>query len=1666
MADWREGGRPASRSHPPTNPPAVKKPANDGGRADWRMDVDDAPSGMVFQDDGEQLSWWATHQFVGFSLLIGAAALVVLFIVIAAMKPVPLSVRLAAQEYWLPDQPYAVGDSKMFGLLAEQNKSATIRLKKMKNWIGKEDLEPEDVDEVAGNVGAEKADRASRRETAAYYLLGRGYVEWDRKNKTLLPRMSFDGGEALDVEAWLKSLTGDVIVILDGSRGRDRWDFGESYNLFPLAVRQTIERLEKTEGGDDAQLSAKLCVITSCSEGERDWIAPPMLGSPVARATQLGLVGSGGVARRSAKQLFLWKTVAAGDLAEYIQRQSRTWSITNSSLEQNPQVFFLKLNPQTIIARAAPKPEFPTSKPDAIDKNFERIKGFVADLPSPAAARAQAPLTWARLENAMAVAAHAATERCDGFETSFQDAERAKEAIRSRLLKGLPQASKTWETFMQELVNGSTHNNGIRATLRLLRSDGLLIPEEAFVDLLIENVDWQEVDNDPEKTNVVRLALQVWDISERLATTTDPRVHWFTQHMQPPGQKEGEINLEELRRRATDRLLANQWDEARQNYIAILADYEHLLKRQARVADTLALIDTMFAEAPWCGLWSLDELHLTSHESVPQNDTAAQAAKRLDEAAEQTEARLQAYKKAYSSVRKAASDLKAIAQSDIAAVDKSELLQLEIQGIHHGQEHARARHEALRQCQNPHWVINNAETNTLAQAIKLVISTVDDAGTESWQPMAIGPPGRKSTEHSQVAYRTRMSKLLDNESHPLQWMIAPRQPLEDADLGEEGREGSFEKAVCDLGVAVRHAIDKAETIVLKLVEDDASADSWQALFAESIELRKLAWLLAKRLESRPEDIPWDRFYRHCWTEQRRWLAERALRDFWGNRPRDDQMAFELLSNYYVSANAQEADWKRLSDQLQKDLKRCRDKAAALSFENVETELDGETILAGSIAGLSAQWPVDGVAALQLEGGTADKRMPVRTVGGTRSERSRRIAWQPPIGSPPTFKLHSPQDEQLPEEGKISLTYRGHRRKQSVRLVPQPIDWLSVVHEPELRTPQITVQGDAGREIEVAFILDCSRSMKNRLTGESKDVRMRVAQDQLNRLVDKMYRFAGERCRVSLWMYGHRSAWPTERSKKYGRSLKPGVRGNWRNEDFWDTSGYTSRERDFKGPPDLDVGLEVDTGMLDKNQVVELENKINSAAPHGGTPLYYAIHRAIENMGPANLPPRTRHIFLMTDGGNWIQSENEFGELKNYRSKKRVQQELSVSNVKLATLFLGRDPTERPDDQKLSEQQEREIRGYNALKELASSDDFFHSNNLQQMQGRIDLWLSDVLGAAGYYVRPISAASTVKSPQEPSPFNSTWEAEDHGHETVSSGEEYDVVVTKLPPGGALASRTVRLHGWEDLQLKFIAGEQSRLAFLPYDKAEFNYFGDPRLLDPEEFSMVSVGENRMPQLVTGLMHGVRRHDEVEFRAALQFNADTLQTPQPAAVWIEVAPSDIDGALLPQRSYRSCDIDCQGRNIPVLKWRVTKWPAESQSALVNHYCVMDESALAALWEPWRIDANGAASQLLECSWSSAWESIDDGRRWRLRVFSRDERAGGVLVRVVRGASNDPVVRTERRQAKDGSQTEHWYEFDERQTDITLELLAAEKLKDVCRGGQPRTAFVEGVRVPVVGE
>ena len=639
-----------------------------------------------------------------------------------------------------------------------------------------------------------------------------------------------------------------------------------------------------------------------------------------------------------------------------------------------------------------------------------------------------------------------------------------------------------------------------------------------------------------------------------------------------------------------------------------------------------------------------------------------------------------------------------------------------------------------------------------------------------------------------------------------------------------------------------------------------------------------------------------------------WHTRRTIDDFWGPNPTaaSSMPFFQIAADDYLRSARELC----LGDPLQRELRELlslREEAAEKAVSpdkpaDVFFDEDGLPIRHTISARVAENLP-PGTAALylqdrqqrlfplQADSREADPRRP--------SPELRRMAVS--VSAAAAARLPDywiPNGPRLREESELQAValYRGHRRPSSTCYVQPARGTDIILVRPKYPAPTVVVTGTAGDPMPVMLVLDCSASMDK---PSSRETRPGVAPDSgsgrkidvakaavlriLEGLVDQPYN-------VGLMAYGHRTEW---RAGGKGYDVFPPGLDIHPNNDVAEVLPIAQRTR-------LDAG---------KRQLV------NSLEPHGETPLYLAIIRAMEKLPPVGRG-NEKHVVVITDGVN-NQGPDPKGPVADRKKAIHVADALKLAahrGVRLDIVGFHIDRDKLDDDGRQS------LKNLEDLVRACKGTMTFADDETSLVTA-----LRSSLPVSRYTVETVPDGD----PITPKPLLLKQTC-DTIPKPNNGAVEYLVKLVDLKQ---TAQATIVVEGGEALQLAI----QEALGERRLVHARYTWQLE---LDASETVSAMVDGSPRTFFIGAHLPQVKGR-AMAFQISVQ-NGDAEQfSPRPKEAWVRIRPDLPAGHPEADTAYTLYDLYfVPERPVPVLGCRVPNWPDAAETAKIEVWCKLQKT------------------------------------------------------------------------------------------------------------------------------
>lgn len=430
---------------------------------------------------------------------------------------------------------------------------------------------------------------------------------------------------------------------------------------------------------------------------------------------------------------------------------------------------------------------------------------------------------------------------------------------------------------------------------------------------------------------------------------------------------------------------------------------------------------------------------------------------------------------------------------------------------------------------------------------------------------------------------------------------------------------------------------------------------------------------------------------------------------------------------------------------------------------------------------------------------------------------------------------------------------------------------------------ITLLGQRRKRASIMFVLDCSRSMEQPLSGESADQpgppRLELAKGALTSMLDELSRHDGTR--IGVILLGHRIAWT--RSDPPQRSVSPAA----------------GAEIPAGLLPSRDVETILPLGRFDSGRVLE---RLDQVQPWGQTPLHLAIIEALQAFAVDD-PDTEKSVVVITDGIDYQFTPSR----SDIRQPSKVTQEELLSTarqvgVPVYILGFGIEPELQPAAGEQFGQLAKVTDGESMPVDNAS-------DLLQRMR--------DKLVSGSFTVQTDAAAASASQPGRVSAtLNGTVQVDPR----AAPQGEYTLVFES-------ASTPLQLAGGEALQIG-LSSDGREFQPLPF---QWQF--------PQAADLVSGADARQSEYRFRAHRPIRRGDSVLFPVSVQSTRRPM-TPRPAEAWLTVTPL-VDGAEVGNHRYHFFDPNYEpNQPVPLLQWQADDWPTAAQAARLDFWCKFDQT------------------------------------------------------------------------------------------------------------------------------
>lgn len=1541
-----------------------KNPSSGPPRADWRK-KGGAPSGASPSASPSQGPWsgrWTDRKRgdAGGSALLhrlklgawGALFLILVGGLFYYLFFLPTRVPLIAAvitDYapLIPPNALAVEDVEA---LAQTNRSNMDVIGILKDHDSRDDLRSSlrrQLDRVVpGGPG---------KKSVLIYLSAHGVL--DEKNR---PCLLLADSEPHDSATWLplvdllqdlrdherlRKLEVKKVLILDCGRIHTNWRLGVLYNGFADSLAQAVEEVK----------DPNLVVLNAAGPGQTSYAAPELGGSVFGHFLAEGLEGS---ADRDGDGRVMLQELR-GYLAESVNR----WTTDNRADQQQPQL--IPESADLPLAFAGTKrltPVVPLSIPEsqrtalaALWKNHEKLRRERA--------YQRNPVDWAEFEEQL-TRLEELTLAGGAYATEFERVRGNIQGLLREFTPAVPADALALSLPLREAWTGVPSAPSAAAAkpfsqwreARAKAKPGEAVPPPKLAYSAAAAAAWQwlaEANNHAEPRDVtdalqfvggssrrgesdviemhflrmldayldgsesaarIATAIRVRDLAERAAAPTDERTQYWVQSL---------VNAADVRRRlAEDQLFVGDppsLREADESWKQLLSTgdenspYTAALRTSRQVAQAYQLRDEAWSRIPALADWLVDMRRDTSPDGL--DGALVQLIRSTHElgAALDASSVAGAWTPALQSSQDEAR--KALGQLDKAYADRCDYLWVEagddqetLLGIARvlrvplltGEKRTLLHGKMLRIMFANRDAGNAGGART--QTNHVATSTASVPADSAWLAqltakehvaLAILDRAQLKSRGGQLRAVRRFQAVALKDKSP-----AELRQAQVASLAAQG--GEVRMLLSDVRAAAKMLVDESNQL-LEAAHPEPPPLTRSGFSQADRLVRAAAGVLAKRTWENSAEDPSRVLQKTDWHFELLWHCARALDDFWGPAPGTKDPDYFVIAANSALNSARGLCRNAASFQYgQTDLRQLlqRRKAAASAGPKPKAT---ELLLSEDATNVRHSLSLSAVPDLPSGQAAAYLKLPSGVLLERLNEEQKAIRRSPlPVDSAAEssavdyFVGNNPELEKASHLDATAL-YRGHilSSRFGVRM-PSRGDEVTF-ERPVYEKPRIRVQGAANQVSSVMFIFDCSNSMAERMVKEvGKPKRMDLARDTLNTIVSKL---PDKQYRVGLMLYGHRSG--------YDAANKPLLR---------------------RGAPEgLHPNADVQTvlGMskpLDNEVRDELGQLLAPLEPTGQTPLYYALTLALSEFDNPQTASTVKQIIVITDGVN--RQESVGGPVEVRKGRKDVEDLLKnrprYQDIRIDLVGFDMD-TERlkyPEE-------------VNDLQDIAR----LTGGQLHNARDPSSLLLAleKSLGLAQYTVsRQGQAASDNRQD-----LGRTWSIDDWDDKSGEGDGKSRQYVVKLLGLERSATADVTLEGGESLEL-YYNGKENRL--------EHRRYAPPELREHHENIQDPAHPER--RYFVGAHLPKREGAAVSFSISVQ-NADEKSfSPRPKHIWAEIKPVFTRSPEhVPVFHFYDLEFE-PDRPVPVLRFRVSQWPAKAREATIRLWFKMEDDDAPPNW------------------------------------------------------------------------------------------------------------------------
>lgn len=643
-----------------------------------------------------------------------------------------------------------------------------------------------------------------------------------------------------------------------------------------------------------------------------------------------------------------------------------------------------------------------------------------------------------------------------------------------------------------------------------------------------------------------------------------------------------------------------------------------------------------------------------------------------------------------------------------------------------------------------------------------------------------------------------------------------------------------------------------------------------------------------------------------------WSANRAMEDFWGNNSLTAY--FDRLAQSYITPFGEESASapSELASTVVKRLSTLREDYDRWVFINNDKESinnDSDNINHKMLIHFPESIPA-GISAIDLlvddgkaiDVGTLNSKpepsLPFLTqsVGVYQSER-------------PFEQVIKTKDVEKTKSRTERVRYRGSALRFPLEIsgtqTPDSITQVVDINPFPFREPNVSVSGELSGTADVIFILDCSATMADPVSGDASGSRMSVAKGVLKDILGAMASPKGK-FRVLTYAFGSRVGWDdaNQAIKRPGVIVPANIVPA---NDVMALANQSLMPLLDHPPRENEIGVDVAT----------IQDKITDLQAFGETPLYYSISQALQQVDAG----KPTQIIVITDGEN-DQAEDPQGDpyrtsatilidaLQNDRYKNTQLQVVGFALGEQARK-LENSPNSRPNADTLAE--------ISWLAKTHGRGGFLAANQRIELKRRIEALVQTKI----YFSVQRTDDATSPNPYD---FGEIWYSNDRFDD-----QRHDYIVRELKTN---KTAEIQLRGGEKVRLDY-DNKLQRLFFTadPTDEAAHDSVSVVDALGYKGEYLARILNFQAPDPDTSTLEIPIRLENID---------DKHFTVRPYHIWAEIVPSFTNGFTPEEVLETRYFSDLMLRNetqFPEFLIRLNQWQPSAKWARVKVYMQLEK-------------------------------------------------------------------------------------------------------------------------------